>query len=57
MAALQIRQPIVEFGLHSHRAERLDEMGVGLAAVITNTDIVNQISHCQGAGCKRPPKG
>ena len=26
--ALQIRQPIVEFDLHSHRAERFDEMGL-----------------------------
>ena len=28
MVELQIRQPIVEFDLHSHRAERLDEMGL-----------------------------
>ena len=28
VAALQIRQPIVEFDLHSHRAERFDEMGL-----------------------------
>ena len=28
MATLQIRQPIVEFDLHSHRAERFDEMGL-----------------------------
>ena len=28
MVALQIRQPIVEFDLHSHRAERFDEMGL-----------------------------
>jgi hypothetical protein len=28
VAAPQIRQPIIEFGLHSHRAERLDQMGL-----------------------------